>query len=135
LDVEETPGVTYLDNSLLWWAQESGSTTHDSFSMPVVTAGSAAGAFETGNYVDYRNRDNMALSNNQSPEHLSRRPGLPYQRWLGNLLNGMNVPSSEFERRGEHGYGANVIPSKDLDAMPQPYMDDASLPLSVIHKA
>ena len=134
LNVEETPGVTYLDNSLLWWAQESGSTTHNSFSMPVVTAGSAAGSFETGHYVDFRNRDNMALVHTFSPEHLSHRPGLPYQRWLGNLLNGMNVPSSEFERPGEHGYGANVIPSKDLDAIPQQYMDDASLPLPVIHK-
>ena len=48
LDIEETDGVTYLDNSLVWWTQESGSTTHDSVSMPVVTAGSAAGVLETG---------------------------------------------------------------------------------------
>jgi hypothetical protein len=41
------------------------------------------------------------------------------------------VPSSEFERPGEHGYGDNLI--QRPDAMPQQYMDDASLPLPVIH--
>ena len=131
LDVDETEGVTYLDNSLVWWTQESGATTHDPISMPVVTAGSAAGVLQTGNYVDYRNRNNTAKAHDYSPEHQALRPGLPYQRWLGNLLNSMNVPSSEFERPGEHGYGDNVI--SDPDAMPQQYMDDASLPLPIIH--
>ena len=99
--------------------------------MPVVTAGSAAGVLETGNFVDFRNRNNMELAHGYSPEHESLRPGLPYQRWLGNVLNAVGIPSSEFERPGEHGYGDNVNPN--TDAMPTSHMDDASLPLPVIH--
>jgi Protein of unknown function (DUF1552) len=128
LDVEESDGITYLDNSLMFWTQESGSTTHNAISMPVVTAGSAAGTLQTGKYVDYRNRNNTSLQNNYSPEHMAQRPGLPYQRFLGNVLTAAGVPSQEWERPGEHGYGDNVI-TFDAQAMPQQYMDDASNPL------
>ena len=46
--VEEAPGLTYLDHSLLVWTQESGMETHGSVSIPVVTFGSAAGRMKTG---------------------------------------------------------------------------------------
>jgi len=48
LDVEEVPGQTFRDNSLLVWTQESGMEPHDTTSIPVVTFGSAGGAFPTG---------------------------------------------------------------------------------------
>lgn len=131
LDVEEANGITYLDNSLVWWTQESGSTTHNSFSMPVVTAGSAAGVFNTGNYVDYRNRNNTTPAHDYSPEHAALRPGLPYQRWLGNVLEAVGVPASEWERPGEHGYGDPYV--ENASAMPAQYMNDASQPLPLIH--
>jgi hypothetical protein len=130
LDVEEANGITFLDNSYVLWVQESGATTHDAISMPVVTAGSAAGYFQTGRYVDYRNRDNTTLAHGYSPEHNLLRPGIPYQRFLGNVLLSMGVPASEFEQPGEKGYGDNYI--HDADAMPQAYMDDASDPLPFI---
>src|SRR5262249_37276628 len=41
LDVEEDGGKTYLDNTLMVWTQESGADTHGTFSLPIVTAGSA----------------------------------------------------------------------------------------------
>jgi hypothetical protein len=54
LDVEEAPGITYLDNSLLVWSQESGMSTHNSVSLPIVSAGSAGGYLKTGRFIDYR---------------------------------------------------------------------------------
>ncbi|NOU30089.1 MAG: DUF1552 domain-containing protein [Polyangiaceae bacterium] len=47
-------GGTLLDDTLMVWSQECGVSTHDSFSLPVVTFGSAAGALKTGLYCDYR---------------------------------------------------------------------------------
>src|SRR5687768_15032081 len=37
LDVEEADGHSYLDNTLLVWSQESGMSTHDPLSIPIVT--------------------------------------------------------------------------------------------------
>lgn len=130
LDVEESNGITYLDNSLVWWTQESGATTHDAISIPAITAGSAAGYFNTGMYIDYRNRNNTALAHDYSPEHNRLRPGIPYQRWLANILMSMNLSPSEFEHAGERGYGHNHI--ERPEAMPQSYMADASNPLPLL---
>lgn len=100
LDVEEAPGVSVLDNTLVAWSQESGNFTHSSYSIPIVTAGSAGGYFSTGNYVDYRD-----LTKTQSGDIEDRHPGLFYNQWLGNVLMSMNVPRIEFERDGMGGYG------------------------------
>ncbi len=130
LDVEESEGITYLDNSLVFWVQESGATTHDAISLPIVSAGSAAGHFETGRYVDYRNRTNTSLAHDYSLEHAALRPGIPYQRFLANVMMSMGLSPSEFEQPGERGYGDNFIESSNW--MPQQYMNDASQPLPLL---
>ncbi len=106
LDVEDADGSTILDQTFLMWTQESGMMTHDSIAMPVITAGSAAGYFETGNYVDYRNRENMTLAGGDSEPSREQRPGILYTGFLANVLQAMNVAPSEFERPGEKGYGS-----------------------------
>lgn len=115
LDVEEgDTGKTYLDNSLIMWSQEAGMEVHECVSMPVITAGSAAGHFNTGNYVDFSNRDNRVITYQDTPGTRERRPGLLYTQWLANVLKSMGVPPSEWERAGEKGYGV-------------PYRDDSYL--------
>lgn len=104
LDVEESEGVTYLDNTLIQWTMESGNRTHDNVSMPVITAGSAAGYFNTGRYIDFRNRQNTLFSG-QEPATDNYRPGVLYNQWLANVLLSMNVTPAEFERNGKKGYG------------------------------
>jgi hypothetical protein len=130
LDVEEANGITYLDNSLLFWTQESGSTTHDPISLPIVTAGSGAGYFQPGKYVDYRNRNNTTLAHDYSPEHNALRPGIPYQRFLANALMAMGMTPSQFEAPGEHGYGFNH--TANPAAVPMSYFDAASQSLPLI---
>jgi hypothetical protein len=105
LDVEEAEGRTYLDNTLMMWSQESGMITHDSTAIPVITAGSAAGFFSTGNYVDYRNQNVRAYPYQQSDAWLNQRPGILYTGWLGTVLQSMGLSPSEYERPGEKGYG------------------------------
>jgi hypothetical protein len=102
LDVEETPGATYLDNTLLQWTQESGQHTHDSPSIPIVTFGNAAGFLKTGLYVDYRNvtpRGKLTIFG-ESYEYT----GLTYSRWLSTVLQAMRLPRTEFERASIPGY-------------------------------
>jgi hypothetical protein len=99
LNIPEGEGDdTYLDNCLVMWSQESGFLTHEPISLPIVTAGSAAGYFSTGNYVDYRNLGDREL-------HRPRYPGILYNQYLANVLQAMGVPPAEFESPGEKGYG------------------------------
>jgi len=105
LDVDEGNGTTVLDNSLIMWAQECGELTHWSASVPVVTAGSAAGYFNTGKCYDYRNRNNLELAMNNNFLAQQIRPGLSYNQWLANVLQSANIPPSEFAWPGETGYG------------------------------
>ena len=103
LDVEESEGRTYLDNTLLMWSQESGHDTHNSITVPIITAGSAGGFFRTGQYVDYRNRDNAITRDIPPTAHQFPTPGLLYSQWLSTVLHAMGVPRSEWERSGEKG--------------------------------
>jgi hypothetical protein len=108
LDVEEAPGMTFLDNTLVAWTQESGFQSHDSVSIPVVTGGSAAGFLTTGNYHDYRNMQ-MPFADSAQGGRPSMFHGLTWNRWLSTVLQAMRIPRSEYERPGMAGYGYPFI--------------------------
>lgn len=103
LDIEEADGRTYLDNSLLVYASEAGSRTHNPHDHAVVTIGSAGGWLNTGRLYDYRNRNDMSRA--LLDDFLSLRPGVYYNQWLGTVLQAMGVPHDEWEQPGERGYG------------------------------
>ncbi|HEV8547757.1 MAG TPA: DUF1552 domain-containing protein [Polyangiaceae bacterium] len=108
LDIEEANGVTYLDNSLVVWTQESGMETHGSVSIPVVTFGGAAGFLKTGQLIDYRRTGNK--SSEYDPGAGSKQTlGLLYAQWLGTVLQSMGVPPSEYERWNGKGYGVPYV--------------------------
>jgi hypothetical protein len=108
LDVEEAPGSTFLDNSLIVWSQESGMETHGSVSLPIVTFGSAAGFFKTGQFIDYRRVGNP--DSEFDPGAGGKQTcGLLYSQWLATVLRSMGLPPSEFERWGHQGYGVPMM--------------------------
>jgi hypothetical protein len=135
LDVEEANGITFLENSLLMWTQESSNITHNSESMPIVTAGSAGGWFQTGRFYDYRNVDNRVLADEGGyvPAE-DRRPGLTYNQWLANVLQSMNVPPAQYERDGLPGYGLHYRGDPGAAAWPDRIYDMASDPLPGIRR-
>ncbi len=108
--LEATPdgrGGTLLDHSLVVWSQESGNLTHNTFSVPIITFGSASGHFATGQYVDYRNTALTYDQNRPEREH----PGLLMHQWLGMTLRAMGVPAAQWAEPNHGGYGyryANV---------------------------
>jgi hypothetical protein len=108
LDVEEAPGMTYLDNTLLVWSQESCMATHDSTSIPIVTMGSAAGFFKTGLFADYRKVNGASSRFEPMPGSVTWL-GLLYNQWLANVLLAMRIPNGEFERWGHKGYGCPLL--------------------------
>ncbi len=108
LDIEEVPGTTYLDNSLLAWTQECGMETHGSISIPVVTFGGAAGYFKTGQLVDFRRFNNPGSAFDPGAGGMQYM-GLLYSQWLATVLQAMGLPPAEFERWGHKGYGVPFI--------------------------
>lgn len=109
LDVEEADGLSYLDNSLLVWTQESGMSTHDPVSLPIVTAGAAAGFFRTGRYLDYRR---VGHPDSRFQPLIAAEPmytGVLHSQFLASVLQSMGMPPSEFERWGHKGYGLPLV--------------------------
>jgi hypothetical protein len=113
--VEEEAGDTLLDRSLVMWVMESGARTHSNICMPVITAGSAAGAFATGRFTDYRNLDNQHFI--REPDSPETHPGVLYNQFLASVLRGMGVTPEEWGSElarvfpdevadGARGYGA-----------------------------
>jgi hypothetical protein len=109
LDKEEVDGMTYLDNSLLVWTQESGMSTHDPLSLPIVTAGSAAGFLRTGLSLDYRRVGHPDSRFQPLLEGDATYAGVLYNQFLATVLSAMGMPASEFERWGHKGYGLPLV--------------------------
>jgi hypothetical protein len=101
------PGLTLLDNSLVFWSMECGAYTHQSQSWPVVMAGSAGGALKTGLYLDYRDMtpNGIVISGVGTQVGDVLRSGVPYNHWLGTCLQAMGLSPSEYETPGIGGYG------------------------------
>ncbi len=112
LDIEDPYGGSILDNSLMVWQQESGRFTHDSLSIPAITAGGAGGTWRTGQYIDYRDRSlnvmpGYVTGNDPSdppPEEIEWYTGLLHPQFLGTVLDAMGMPRGEWEV-ATGGYG------------------------------
>lgn len=106
LDAVELPeGGTLLDDSLVFWTQESGAYTHDPIAMPVVTAGSAGGYLRTGSYADYRDLDVVCHTGKDDPAGEVTHAGLLYNQFLGTAMQAMGLAPEDYESVPGGGYG------------------------------
>lgn len=87
------PGVTMLDQALVYWSSESGPNTHDAKSVPAILAGGAGGSFQTGNYVDYTHRT-RTIRGQYGNQWLA---GLPQNRLLANIAQAMGLSPADYE--------------------------------------
>ncbi len=131
LDVEEANGKTYLDATLVQWSQESGQSTHDPISLPIIAAGSANGYLNTGLYTDFRRLTAPSLGNLTIKPWQDLNVGVLYSRWLATALQAMGIPPSEFQINGKPGYGQPYADTYygNKDYWPQRLFQDASSPL------
>ena len=91
---------TLLDNSILLFTNELGAwnTSHNVFSIPAVTFGAGGGYFNTGHYIDYRQRPLELVKNYY--------PGRPYKQLLQSMMSAVGVPASEYMAFGDgNGFG------------------------------
>jgi hypothetical protein len=98
-------GGTLLDSSLLAWGTENGEEVHEMISMPVITAGSAGGALQTGSYCDYRN---LSLPTTRDTNPTVLHTGLIYNQWLTTALVAMGSPQSDWSETTHPGFGARM---------------------------
>lgn len=133
LDVEEAPGQTVLDNSYLNWTQESGESTHNSRSIPVVTFGGAGGFYKTGIYADYRNKTEAGIVKYWSDP--LGYTGLLYNQYLATTLLSMGIPRDEWQgvaNNADVGYGYPQFAEEYRSAQVPEVIENASEPLPLI---
>jgi len=116
--VEDGTGRTLLDRALVVWSQECGAYTHESESMPIVTAGGAEGAFRTGSYCDYRNVYRQANNGGFQGAVEVTHAGLLHGQWLGTALSVMGLERAEYERPNVGGYGLELIGKDNASRYP-----------------
>jgi hypothetical protein len=109
LDVDDGTGSSYLDGSLLVWSQESGMSTHDPVSIPIVTAGSVGGALRTGQAIDYRRVAHPDSRFQPLTAAAETFAGVLYNQFLANVLQAMGMQRTDYERWGHRGYGLTAV--------------------------
>ncbi len=107
--LDDGDGASVLDNTLVQWVHESGPRTHSPLSMPIITAGSAGGAFQTGHHVDF---GNQGFSKNTG-ERYETHPGVTHNQWLGMIARAMGLERSEYDLQGHGGFGYLELPTQD----------------------
>ncbi|MFZ5440180.1 MAG: DUF1552 domain-containing protein [Myxococcota bacterium] len=136
------PGVTMLDQALVYWSSESGPLTHNAKSVPAIIAGSGGGYFQTGRYVDYTNRARDLRG--RWGDHW--KAGLPQNRLLANFAQAMGLSPADYElsdaayakkfpaRGGKvPGYGDPYVePGDDKVPYLDPLLNDMSLKLPLV---
>ncbi|MDB4983736.1 MAG: hypothetical protein JWM82_4488 [Myxococcales bacterium] len=142
--IKDPDGSSLLDNSLLYWTQECGFSTHDPWAVPIVMAGGAAGYFKTGMLVDYRNQ----VASSQNTVYAGALPGnfsgLIYPQFLATALASMGVKSTEWTpQSGVGGYGdyktdaasCEHFITNGVSTRPDGVYKNASQPLPIITNA
>jgi Protein of unknown function (DUF1552) len=109
LDVPESGGRTFLDNSLIYWGNELA-FNHLSYSVPCVLAGGAGGFITPGRYLDYIDWDGRAYFSQEDGNVIA---GIPHNRFLVTCLQAMGLDPQDYERGGQKGYGSTSTESKD----------------------
>ena len=113
LDVVEDPetGATYLDNSLVFWGNESGvyniatGNPHFSNDMQVVLMG-GAGLIKTNRFINYQKPKQKVIMWADGREDLNGPDiGRPYNELLITLMTKMGLTHEEWETGGEPGFG------------------------------
>ena len=100
--LDQGDGKTLLDKSVVVWTHQCGYITHQAFGIGLMTVGSLDGYLKTGQYLDYRNLKNMGIVRKEGQ---TRRPGIPINQFWSTLLLGLGISPSEFELKGNRGYG------------------------------
>jgi hypothetical protein len=117
LDVAESNGSTFLDNSLVYWGNELG-FNHIAYSVPCLLAGGAGGFIKTGRYLDYIDWDGKSYFAQEDGNVIK---GIPHNQLLVTILQAMGLEPADYETGGQPGYGSTDTSGKPASAWPVDY--------------
>ncbi|MEZ4270589.1 MAG: DUF1552 domain-containing protein [Myxococcota bacterium] len=112
--LEATPedGGTMLDNTLILWGNELGQpAAHSSINIPLVLAGGAGGAYQTGRYLTYSQSENPRCDGaaGNCPANNPNRDQTPHNQVLTSILNAFGVPAEFFGDKDYSGALPNLV--------------------------
>jgi hypothetical protein len=122
LDVVEDmeTGATYLDNSLVFWGNESGvynikkGNPHYSNDMQVLLIGSGGGQIKTNRFINYQKPNQKVVMWADGRQDMNGPDiGRPYNELLMTLMTKMGLTHDEWETNGEPGFGDYRVNFKD----------------------
>lgn len=87
------PGVTMLDQAVVYWSSECGTSTHNAKCLPSILAGGGGGYFRTGNYVDFTNEARVIRGRWGD----LWKAGVPQNRLLANFCQAMGLSAADYE--------------------------------------
>ena len=130
--VIEINGKSLLDNSLVYWGNEHGNhNEHSVKGMPVLLAGSASGAIETGRYIDYRQEREIKDPTTSAPADIDAL-GRPYNQLLTTIMAVFGLQPDEYERTDESdyessgpGFGQYNVFKKDEQPVYERFLSDS----------
>lgn len=108
LDVPESNGKTFLDNTLVYWGNELG-FNHIAYSVPCLLAGGAGGFIKPGRYLDYIDWAGKSFFAQEDGNVIK---GVPHNQFLVTVLQAMGLAPADYERAGTPGYGATSTAGK-----------------------
>lgn len=111
--VEDTEtGATYLDNSIVFWGNESGvynlakGSPHYNNDMQVMLFGSGGGIIKTNRFINYQKTGQKVIMWEDGTQDISGPDiGRPYNQLLITLMRKMGLSHEEWEHGTEPGFG------------------------------
>ncbi len=109
---DSSTGKSYLDNSLVFWGNESGvrnlnfGNPHFSNDMQVLLFGNANGHLKTNRFIDYQKPGTKIIMRpDGGVDEDGPDLGRPYNEFLISMMMKMGLTHDEWEENGEPGFG------------------------------
>lgn len=104
LNVEESGGRSFLQNSIIAFAPEM-SEAHHQHDMLLILAGEGNGTVSAGRYWDFRDPVYKFICRSYDGVKPIYEVSTPYNRYWNSILQTFGVRPSEYEKPGDPGYG------------------------------
>ncbi len=107
LDVEESGGKTFLDNSIISFVTEL-SEEHFGHDHSIIIAGSGNGTVNTGRYYDFRDYNHtkaQSIISDYTGAYPAYKLGMPYKRYWNGILQSWGLLPADYEVPGRKGFG------------------------------
>lgn len=100
LDVEESNGQTFLDNSIVVYCPEF-SESHMTYDLPLFLAGKGGGTVESGKFWDFADPGYQYVLNHPKDDdgkQIKYRAAIPFNRYWNSILQSWGLTPAQYEK-------------------------------------